>query len=46
MKVIKTKQDLDFFLQEDAKANFMFDVSFPMYCLKLLVGSELSLIHI
>lgn len=40
MKVIKTKQDLDFFLQEDAKANFMFDVSFPMYCLKLLVGSE------
>lgn len=38
--MIKTKQDLHFYLQEDAKANFMEGVSFLKYCFKLYAGSE------
>lgn len=38
--MIKTKADLKFYLQEDAKANFMADVSFLKYICKLFAGSE------
>ena len=38
--MIKSKQELRFYLKEDAKANFMEGVPFWKYCLKLLSGSE------
>ena len=38
--MIKTREDLKFYIQEDAKANFMEGVNYLKYCLKLFSGSE------
>ena len=39
-KMIKTNQDLQQYLREDAKANFMYGVSYFKYLFKLFAGSE------
>ena len=38
--MIKTLKDLKFYLQEDAKANFMEGIPYWKYRLKLFAGSE------
>lgn len=38
--MIRTRQDLHFYLEEDAKANYMKKVSYIRYLIKLIVGSE------
>lgn len=38
--MIKTRRDLQFYLTEDAKANFMEGVNFVKYALRLFSGSE------
>lgn len=38
--MIKTKQDLKFYLQEDAKANRMDGCSYLKYLVRLFLGSE------
>lgn len=43
--MIKTREDLKFFLQEDAKANFMEGVNYLKYRLKLYAGSESAHIY-
>ena len=40
MSMINTKSDLEKFLREDAKANFMEDCSTLKYWAKLFAGSE------
>ena len=43
--MIKTREDLKFYLQEDAKANRMEGCSLLKYCFRLFIGSEAAHVY-